>query len=313
VNQSTSNKTDPLANISDDPRIKHLLGKKIDESNPPKAIIIGFPSDEGVRRNGGRQGAAQAPDKIRNAFYKMTLDTRNLEAFTDLIVHTEDAGNINITGNLENDQQQLAEEVSHYLKDGSIPIILGGGHGTAFGHFSGYVEAGLKTSIFNLDAHTDVRPLKNGKAHSGSPFRQAIEHESSSCEKYCVAGLQPHSVAAAHLDFIYQNGGQYLFRNEASADSINEILDTSKSENLMITLDMDGVDQAYAPGVSAPCTNGLTPDLFCGTAYLAGKNRHVTSFDISEVNPKYDRDSQTARLAALAVWHFFAGLCHRRL
>jgi formiminoglutamase len=71
---------------------------------------------------------------------------------------------------------------------------------------------------------------------------------------------------------------------------------------------MDSVDQAFAPGVSAPCTNGFSSELFIHVAYLAGKCPRVTSFDVAEVNPTYDRDEQTVKLAALAVWNFLAGL-----
>src|SRR5699024_524042 len=172
-----------------DPRLAHFLQAS---NKHPKVALIGFPSDEGVKRNGGRPGAAGAPDEIRKQLYKLTPDAQNIEAFTSILEQTIDAGNITVSGELEADQQRLGEVVAEYLKKDIIPIILGGEHGTAFGHFLGYAKADLKTSIFNLDAHTDVRPLKNGKSHSGSPFRQALEHKSGCCKQYSVAGLQPH-------------------------------------------------------------------------------------------------------------------------
>lgn len=295
----------------EDPRIGHLMGENLSEKDNPRCILIGFPSDEGVRRNGGRAGAAEAPDSIRKALYKMTPDAENHDKFIDLIKNTPDKGNLAITGDVEADQESFGEVIGNYLKKDIIPIILGGGHETAFAHFTGYVKANLKTSILNIDAHTDVRPLKDGKAHSGSPFRQAIEHKSKCCEKYLVAGLQPHSAARAHLDFIEQHNGSYLFRDETTITSITDILHKHNSERLMVTFDMDAVDQAYAPGVSAPCTNGLQPDLWLTAACLAGRNKQVTSFDLSEVNPEYDRDTQTVKLAALTVWHFLLGLSQR--
>ena len=51
-------------------------------------------------------------------------------------------------------------------------------------------------------AHPDVRPLKDGHGHSGSPFRQALEHPSGLCRDYTVAGLNPPAVARAHLDYL---------------------------------------------------------------------------------------------------------------
>jgi formiminoglutamase len=79
----------------------------------------------------------------------------------------------------------------------------------------------------------------------------------------------------------------------------------------MVTFDMDAVDQSQAPGVSAPCANGLPSDLWLTAAYLAGRNEQVTSFDLSELNPRHDRDSQTAKLAALTIWNFLLGLSER--
>jgi formiminoglutamase len=292
----------------DDPRVGHWLQNK---PETVKVVLLGFPSDEGVRRNGGRVGASEAPDKIRRELYKMTPNAEDYTSFVDLITSCQDLGNLEVQGELEEDQQKLGNIVAGYLEQGVIPIILGGGHETAFGHFLGYAKAVITTSIYNLDAHADVRPLKNGQAHSGSPFRQALEHESQCAETYLVSGLQPHAVAKSHLEFINSHNGQYLFRDETNITSISGQFHQHESDNLMVSFDMDAVDQSQAPGVSAPCTNGLPADLWLTAAYLAGRNEQVSSFDLSEVNPFHDRDHQTAKLAALTIWHFLLGLSQR--
>lgn len=305
-------KIDLQKTADDDLRIGHLMGNAAEESKDLRAVIIGFPSDEGVKRNGGRPGAADAPQVIRKMLYKMTPDAENRETFKELIEHTNYIGDIQVSGDLDVDQENLGKVVAGYLEQGIIPIILGGGHETAFGHFLGYAKTELRTAVFNLDAHTDVRPLKNGHAHSGSPFRQALGHKSGCCSTYLAAGLQPYAVAKSHLDYIDHYGGQYYFKDETNVTSISGLLHAHESERLMITFDMDAVDQAFAPGVSAPCANGLLPDLWLTAAYLAGRNDKVTSFDLSEVSPKYDRDGQTGRLAALTIWHFLQGLSQRK-
>jgi len=295
----------------DDPRIGQLIESDLSKNDTPRAVIIGFPSDKGVTINGGRAGAADAPEAIRKQLYKMTPNSENHDAFVELIGNMRDVGDLNIRYEVEEDQQNLGKVLASYLEQGVIPIILGGGHETAFGHFAGYAEAGLKTAIFNLDAHTDVRPLKEGQAHSGSPFRQAIEHESECAEMYLVTGLQPQSVAKSHLRYIKNSGGEYMFRDETNITSISGLFHQHESDRLMVTFDMDAVDQSQAPGVSAPCSNGLPSDLWVTAAYLAGRNKQVTSFDLSEVNPRHDRDNQTAKLAALTIWNFLLGLSER--
>jgi len=294
-----------------DPRLGHWLQRDATELNSIDAVLIGFPSDVGVRRNGGRPGASEGPQEIRKQLYKMTPSAEYYQPFVDLLECCTDVGDVRITGDLSADQQSLGKVVAGYLEQGVVPIILGGGHETAFGHFSGYVESDHPTSIFNLDAHTDVRRLKEGKPHSGSSFRQALEHESGCAETYLAAGLQPHSVAKAHLEFISDHGGHYKFRDETNITSISGLFHQHESNRLMVTFDMDAVDQSQAPGVSAPCTNGLPADLWLTAAYLAGRNEDVSSFDVSELNPLHDRDGQTAKLAALTVWHFILGLSQR--
>ena len=164
--------------------------------------------------------------------------------------------------------------------------------------------------ILNIDAHADVWELKEGKGHSGTPFRQALEHPSGACLGYTVAGLQEHSVSPEHVEYLDERGCQYIWRRKLSEKKVKRIYSNCSSP-IMVTFDLDAVDQAFAPGVSAPAINGLSPELWLRAAYLAGKNRQVASFDIVEFNPAFYRDGQTARLAAMTGWPFLRGLAKR--
>jgi len=291
-----------------DPRLSDLLS---DDSSSPAAVLIGFPQDEGVKRNGGRPGAAKAPDLIRQFLLKMTPHSVYHERHSRFLNTLFDAGNIPASGSMEEHQQELGKSVSKWLKQGSIPIILGGGHETSYGHFSGYANAELDVSIINIDAHADVRPFKNGLPHSGSPFRQALEHPSGRCKGYNVIGLSLSAVAAKHIRYIEEMGGGYTFRSETTLESVEDALNSAKADHLMITMDMDAVHQWAAPGVSAPAAVGLDPELWLRMAFLFGNHPKVSSFDLCEVNPDFDRDHQTARLAAATVWNFILGVALR--
>ena len=87
--------------------------------------------------------------------------------------------------------------------------MLGGGHETAYGIYLGYVAAGLPVGIVNIDAHLDVRPLIDGKGHSGSPFRQAMEHPTQPLpgNRYVCLGAQPHAVSRDHWAYVHERGG----------------------------------------------------------------------------------------------------------
>lgn len=288
-----------LPERDDDPRIGHLIGK----GSNPRVALIGFRCDDGVERNGGRVGAADAPLAIRSHLYRMTPDVKNVERSRDLWSATSDLGDIRLTGSLEEKQNELGEVVSDCLGRGQLPIIIGGGHETTFGHFLGYAKAGRKVYCLNFDAHPDVRPSLHGRKHSGSPFRDALEHPSNSCLGYSVAGLQPHAVASAHYEYMEKNGVCSVFRADCSTEKLVDFV-RSVPQHSLCSIDLDVLDCAYAPGVSAPNANGLTPAVILGAVCEAGKNKNISSLDVVEVNPKYDRDGATARIAALIIWNF---------
>jgi formiminoglutamase len=299
----------PPDTAPDDPRVGHLVGRKT--AAGVRVVLVGFPTDVGVRRNGGRPGAAAAPAEIRRHLGRLVPDPRAGKAFVDLLEHTEDLGDVAVSADLEADQERLATTIAGPLAAGTFVVVMGGGHETAYGHFLGYVSANLPVAIVNWDAHPDVRGPKDGRGHSGSPFRQALEHPAGLCRGYRVAGLLPHSTAAAHLAFMAQHAATAVWRDELSAAHIARIYDLTE-ETTYVSFDIDAVDQAFAPGVSAPATGGMDVDLWLAAAFEAGRCPAVRSCDVVEVNPNYDRDGQTARLAALTIWHVLRGLAARK-
>lgn len=289
--------------MTDDPRLGDWLrGSAL--AGDTRVAVLGFPSDEGVRRNGGRPGAAAGPAAIREALFKMTLDARDPDPFAALLERTADLGDVPVSGDVEADQARLGERVGELLAAGVVPIVLGGGHETAFGHFLGYVAVGQAVRALNWDAHADVRPLNDGRAHSGSPFRQMLDHPSGLCAGYTVAGLLPWRVAAAHAavpDRVVWAPDLDAARAEAEVAALDG--------PTLATFDLDAVDAA--PGVSAPGVGGLTVPVWLAAAEACGRSPHVRSVDVVELNPAHDAGGRTAVLAALTVWHVLRGLAHR--
>ena len=292
----------------DDPRVGHLLGSGLAEGETPRCVLVGFPTDVGVRRNGGRAGAAQGPRALREFLYRLVpaeggrVDT--------LLARTRDLGDVTTTADLDDDQRMLGEIIAPYILHGSFVIVIGGGHETAFGHYLGHADSVSPVRILNWDAHADVRPLVEAGGHSGSPFRQAIEHGGLAPTRYSVAGLQPHSVAPTHAQWVVAHEGRCVWRNDIGIDAIQPLYESEKPT--MVSFDLDAVDQAFAPGVSAPSTGGLGVAEWLAAAEAAGASSSVRSCDIVELSPPLDRDGQTARLAALTVWHVLRGLAGRR-
>ena len=253
--------------------------------------------------------AASAPAELRQWLHRLTPDARDGTRFISLLEHTADLGDVVLTGNLDADQATLGEVVAGQLNLGRFIIVLGGGHETSYGHFLGYAIAKQRPSILNWDAHADVRPLRDRLAHAGSPFRQAIEHPTRTLRSYTVAGLQPHSASVAHVEYVRRHG-RALFRDEVTPTVMRELYAKLEAPG-MVSFDMDAVDQAFAPGVSAPASGGFDVAAWLQFAFEAGRRSAVRSCDVVELNPALDRDGQTGRLAALTVWHILRGFAAR--
>ncbi len=304
----------PSGRGPDDPRLGDVAEFwRGDEAplRPGRVAIVGFPQDEGVRRNGGRVGAAEAPAAIRQQLYRLCpweprsdVDLRDTPPL--------DLGDVRVDGDLEVTQIALGEVVAALLRRGLVPVILGGGHETAYGTFLGYGEAQQPLGIINLDAHLDVRPFEPGRGHSGSPFRQALTHPSGMLRRYVCMGAQPSAVSREHARYVCDRGGSIVWRDQVDGlltDHFYHEVNGAAFRGLSIhvSLDADVVRAADVPGVSAVNPSGLAGYDLLSCASRAGGSRLVTSFELVEINPRFDRDHQSARWAAVAVWTFLVG------
>ena len=132
--------------------------------------------------------AAEGPNAIRTVLAKLPVQRQQIICY--------DAGNISCTdGDLEHAQKALAEAVHILLKHNITPIVLGGGHELAWGHYQGIAKKfpNEELGIINFDAHFDMRPLlPDDKGSSGTPFLQiAHAHEKArrSFDYNCI-GIQ---------------------------------------------------------------------------------------------------------------------------
>jgi formiminoglutamase len=306
---------------SDDPRLNEIIASGPGTSTPlqaGQAVLIGFPIDDGVQRNGGRVGAAQAPDAIRAVLYRLTpADAPSGQDIRRLSVL--DLGNLRPLATLEDSQAALGSVVGQVLEAGAVPIILGGGHETAYGHYLGYCNAGMRPSIVNLDAHLDVRPSIGGRGTSGTSFRQAIEHATNPLRpgRYTCLGVQPPQVSAEHWNYCHRRG-DLLTPADDMRGKCAEFFERACStlgqfgEPIYLSIDADVVSTADVPGVSAPNPAGLAGHELLTCARQAGVNPAVHSLDLVEINPVYDIDQRSSRWAATMVWQFLIGLLGRQ-
>src|SRR5207253_7888932 len=127
--------------------------------------------------------------------------------------------------------------------------------------------------------------------------------------EYVCLGAQPSSVSRDHADYARRGGGVIVW-----ADALREGLSDAFPREVgrlaaagcqvYVTMDADAVRAADVPGVSAPNPSGLPGQALIDCARLAGSLPSVSSLDVVEINPRFDRDDQSTRWAALVVWSF---------
>ena len=292
--------------------------------------LIGFACDQGVRRNQGRVGARAAPPLIRRAFATLPviapLQTRYDNQLATLL---GDAGDIYCHDDddfaahtLEQAQLKYADKVSAIVKQGGLPIGLGGGHAIAYGSFLGLWQALENTSdtstdtniitnistaptigIINFDAHLDIR--QSDVATSGTPFRQIAEHLDAHNQSfhYCCIGVSRFSNTAALFDRAEQLGVHIISDEDCHYQPWQTLADQvinfiNQVDVVYLTIDMDCLPASVVPGVSAPAAYGIGlgfVERMVKTIMATGK---VKMADIAEINPTFDIDGRSCKVAA---------------
>jgi formimidoylglutamase len=275
--------------------------------------ILGVPQHIGVERNGGRPGAALAPNAIRTAFGKLATSS-TIDAITAGRLAIVSMGDVPCEHRtLEQIHADQRTTVSDILRRGWLPITLGGGHDVAYPTMQAMSDVHSTWACINIDAHADVRPLLQGAlAHSGSPFRQAIDEGHLHGSRFAEFGLQHISVSKPHLDWLKDHGSHITMLDDIRAagtpTAFQQALHHVGNVPLYLSIDVDAISSAWAPGVSAPATDGLTPWDVTHIIAAAVATGRLAAVDIVEVNPVYDVDGRTARLAATFVAEVCKGL-----
>jgi formiminoglutamase len=186
--------------------------------------------------------------------------------------------------------------------------VLGGGHEVAFGSYLGIADStrlptGVQLGVLNLDAHFDLRgdPIPS----SGTPFRQMAEHAAAHGRAfdYAVLGISQPSNTAALFTAADALDCRYLMDDQcdlAAAEAfVTEFLDSVDIVHL--TIDLDVLPAAVAPGVSAPAAYGVSLEVIQRVCDVAARSGKLALLDVAELNPGLDIDNRTARTAARLI------------
>jgi len=267
------------------------------ESNFDEAeyVIFGVPYD---KTSSFRIGSSEAPKEIRQASWN--FETFNLKTGNDLReISIHDYGDLDVKNDSpKNMVKKVKDFASMILSKNKFPIALGGEHSIT----PGIIQAFPKDiAVLSLDAHIDFRQqYENEPYNHACAIRRIADH--INVKNIAVLGIR--STEKEEFEEAKKHSLFCIDAFELKKSGMKKALDETKNylgnRQIYLTLDIDVLDLAYAPGTSTPEPFGLTSfDVIECIEYFSPQ---LVGFDVVEVCPPYDK-GQTALLAAKLVRH----------
>lgn len=287
-------------------RLLNLLTQQPERTAELTFAIVGFKCDEGIQRDLGRTGAIEGPTAIRQRLAKLPIQKPS--------IHCYDAGNIICTDHdLEASQDALAEITALLLSQHIHPIVIGGGHELAWGHYQGISKVygpEKRLGIINFDAHFDLHAVhpSNRPSATTSFYQIAKAHKNANRHfDYNCVGIQHAGNIRQQFDVAKKFDTKIILADEMHQglqekciDFVDRIID--ENDIIYQSLSLDVFSPAFAPGVATIQPLGLNPWHIIPLLRQLAASSKVVSYDIAEHVPRYDIDHRTAKLAATLIY-----------
>lgn len=297
--------------LGDDPVVKQNAAAR-------PVGLLGVPFDGSVQ---GRKGCAEGPAAIREAF--RYFGTYDVETDTQLLgLRVRDHGDVVVDqDDTHATHDRATAAVSALIDAGELPVVLGGDHSLTYAHVRGLAErVEGPIGIVVVDAHYDLRaPAPDGSVSSGTPFYRILEELRPDAHGKRVEGkhlyeigIRPYANSAHLARYAKEHDVRAVTGAELRARGLEGILAEATErladvDHLWLSVDIDGVDQAHAPGCSAPTPGGVMPHELEAIARWAAKDPRFAGMDLLETAPGLDPSGNTARVAAGTVAHLLGG------
>ncbi|HSA98912.1 MAG TPA: agmatinase [Candidatus Nitrosotenuis sp.] len=258
------------------------------EDEDPAAIVYGIPFDS---THSYKPGTRFGPDAIRDAF-------NNIEIFhprfqIDLAsVNIQDLGNIHHTVNVEEMTTMVNKLTGELIKKDKLLVILGGEHSLTYGTYTAFPK---DTGYIVFDAHFDLRSEYAGVKLSHAAYLRRVV-EKNGAENIIHVGAR--SYVGEELAFLKEHKIKTItekdIRDGNGPKLVSDLLSTFKKT--YVSVDLDVLDPAFAPGVGNPEAVGITSRELFDMIY-AMEGHKIACLDVVELNPTYDTGA-TASIAA---------------
>jgi agmatinase len=279
-------------------KVDHFSGysKPLDES---RYVVLGVPYDH---TSTYRAGSRFAPRAIRDA--SLNIETYSLRTGIDIEnVPIHDAGDLHVVDNVSETLDRLTKVTKDILSVGKMPVLIGGEHTITQGPVRSLPKP---VGVISFDAHGDLRDEYGGGKLSHATVLRRIT-EIVGADNVLVCGVR--ALCKEEVDFIAQRKIEKMtpweIRELGLAKATERVKTfTRKFEHTYLTIDTDVLDPAFAPGVSNPEFDGLTPEELI-TLTTAAADEKMIGFDLVEVCPNYDSGA-TAVAAARLIFEVIA-------
>ena len=268
--------------------------------------FFGVPYD---RSSTYKSGSRFGPSAIRDL--SANLELYSVRSGIDLEkIPVHDMGDIDTLEGMEETLQRISSVWAELVEDGKIPIMAGGEHTIT----KAAIDALPKDlGLVSFDAHLDLRDDFLGERIMHATFmRRVAEHIGP--DHIMEVGIRAFS--KPELDYCKESGVQVVTPQDLRKSSLEKTaqrirLFLSKFAHSYVTVDIDVLDPAYAPGVGNPEPDGLTTDELL-TLVQASMGRNTIGLDVVEVAPELD-SGQTAAVCAKVIFEAIAALSVRGL
>jgi len=249
--------------------------------NPNSINIIGIPFDA---KSSYQRGAALGPDSIRE-----TLHDSSSNYWTESGINLDSDVKINDKGNLKvSNFEDLLSEIQDSYTAGESHLYLGGDHSISYPIIKNISEHFKEFDILHIDAHTDLYDSFDGDRFSHAcPFARIMEE--GLCTRLVQVGIR--TLTKHQREQAEKYNVEIIMMKDI--DTFNAV----KFERpVYMSIDLDGFDPAFAPGVSHHEPGGMNPRTLIN--FLHHREYELIGADIVELNPLRDHERMTAALGA---------------
>lgn len=265
-----------------------------------KAVLYGMPMDWTVSY---RPGSRFGPARIREVSIGLEEYSPYLDRELDEVKYF-DAGDIPLPfGNAQKSLDEIETFIRKLLADGKVPVGMGGEHLVSWPVMKAVYEKFSDLAILHFDAHTDLRTDYEGEELShATPIRKIAEL------------IGPHNVYSfgirsgmkEEFEWAKQNG-MHISKFDV-LEPLKEVLPSLAGRNVYVTIDIDVLDPAHAPGTGTVDCGGITSkELLASIHEIARSKVNVVGFDLVEVAPIYDHSEMTVNTASKLLREMILG------